>query len=67
MLFRHFQDNFEELKRRLKNEIIVPISAKRGENLSVLLTEMRKIYDTQMTKRERQLEEDTAQVNNALA
>lgn len=52
------QETLDELKKRVANDIIVPISAKHGGNLSELLSEIRSIYDTQMARRKRQMEKD---------
>lgn len=40
------EENFEKLKEKAKS-LVIPVSAKTGKNLTVLLHEIRKIYDKQ--------------------
>lgn len=54
------EENLEELRKQAKNDIIISISAKHGYNLTELLSEIKKIYDTQMSVRQKQIESDTS-------
>ncbi|KAK7575465.1 hypothetical protein V9T40_011751 [Parthenolecanium corni] len=56
-----------ELRRRTPKDLIVPVSAKHGSNLSTLLTEMRKLYDSQMAFRQTQLQTDVNEIGDILA
>ncbi|XP_065219074.1 mitochondrial ribosome-associated GTPase 2 [Planococcus citri] len=57
------EEALKELKKRLRNEIIVPVSAKHGLNLTQLLSEMRNIYDKQIARRKRQLDKDSTRAS----
>lgn len=61
------QEILVELRRRTPKDLIVPVSAKHGSNLSTLLTEMRKLYDSQMAFRQTQLQTDVNEIGDILA
>ena len=65
--FALLQENAEELMKRCKGDRIIAISAKHGQNLNILLGEMRKIYDQQREKRHKRISSDRNEANDYLA